>query len=94
MGVVGNYRNRAELRKKPRRQFHYTAKIFTAKDSPPITCSISDISQNGARIALEREENLPDTFMLLLTANGGARRQCRVIWRDGMNIGVQFPENR
>jgi hypothetical protein len=94
MVVVGNYRNRAELRKKPRRQFHYTAKIFTDKDSPPIACTISDISQNGARIALERAEKVPDNFLLLLTANGGARRQCRVIWRDGTNVGVQFPENR
>jgi PilZ domain len=94
MVVVGNYRNRAELRKKPRRQFHYTARIFIDKDSPPIACSISDISHSGARIALERADKLPDTFVLLLTANGGARRRCRVIWRDGTNVGVQFPDNR
>jgi hypothetical protein len=93
MVVTGNYRNRAELRKKPRRHFHYNARIFSDKDTPPITCSISDISQTGARIALESDEKLPDTFMLLLTPNGDARRHCRVIWRDGLSVGVEFPED-
>lgn len=93
MVVVGKNGNRAELRKTTRRHFHYNARIFTDKDTPPVTCSISDISQTGARIVLEREEKLPDTFMLLLTPNGDARRHCRVIWRDGLNVGVQFPEN-
>jgi hypothetical protein len=86
--------NRAELRKKPRRQFHYTARIFTNKDSPQVACLISDISQTGARLALQHDEKLPDTFLLLLTAKGDARRHCRVIWRDGPNVGVQFPESR
>jgi PilZ domain len=85
--------SRAELRKKPRRQFHYTARIFTDKDSPPVACSISDISETGARLALQQEEKLPDAFLLLLTAKGDARRHCRVIWRDGLNVGVQFPQN-
>jgi hypothetical protein len=93
MVVVGNYRNRAELRKKPRRHFHYNARILLGKDTPLIICSISDISQTGARIALEGDEKLPDTFILLLTPNGDARRHCRVIWRDGLNVGVQFPES-
>jgi hypothetical protein len=94
MVVIGNYRNRAELRKKPRRQFHYNARILVDKDSPLIGCLISDISETGARIALEDDQTLPDTFMLLLTPSGGARRHCRVIWRDGLNVGVKFPENR
>ncbi len=54
MVVVGNYRNRAELRKKPRRHFNYNAKILKDKDSPLCACSISDISDSGARLALEK----------------------------------------
>jgi PilZ domain-containing protein len=61
---------------------------FIDKTTPPIACSISDISESGARLAL------PETFMLLLTANGGARRHCRVVWREGLMIGVEFPEHR
>src|ERR1700733_3732610 len=48
MVVVGNYRNRAELRKKPRRQFHYLARIVTENQTPQLSCSIADISESGA----------------------------------------------
>jgi hypothetical protein len=92
MADVGNNRPRTESRKKPRRQFHYTAKIIAGDNSPPIVCSIADISDLGARLCLKRETQLPETFWLLLTANGGARRQCRTIWRDGLIIGVAFPQ--
>ncbi len=93
MVVVGNSRNRAEMRKKPRRQFHYNAKILKDKDSSPLGCAISDISTSGARLSLESDVELPPTFMLLLTRNGGARRRCRLIWRDGLTVGVRFPDN-
>lgn len=93
MVVVGNYRNRAELRKKPRRQFHYGARILVDKDSSPLVCSISDVSDSGARLTLENAVELPDTFVLLLTPNGDARRHCRVIWRDGLTLGVKFPDH-
>jgi hypothetical protein len=91
MVAAGNYRKGAELRKKPRRQFHYTARILADKNGPPRECSISDISETGARILLARDEALPDRFMLLLTATGDARRVCRVVWRTGLTLGVEFP---
>ena len=47
-----------------------------------------------ARLALDRDQELPDTFILLLTASGDARRHCRVIWRDGLTVGVEFPQSR
>jgi len=94
MVVVGNHRTRAELRKKPRRQFHYNAKIIAGKKTPSIACSISDISEIGARLVLDHDGELPETFMLLLTATGRARRYCRVVWRTGLTIGVEFPQAR
>lgn len=94
MVVVGNYRNHAELRKKPRRSFHYNAKILKDKDSPPLPCAISDISASGARLSLENDVELPPEFILLLTPNGEARRRCRMIWRDGLTVGVKFPQPR
>jgi hypothetical protein len=93
MVAVGSFRKHAELRKQPRRQFHYNARIVTDGKTPPIACSIADISQTGARLALQHDEELPDTFILLLTANGGARRACRVVWREGQTVGVEFPES-
>jgi PilZ domain len=82
--------NRSELRKKPRRQFHYHARILIQGDKP-FACAISDISETGARIQLEDERELPDRFILLLTPNGDARRHCRMVWRHGLFVGVEFP---
>ena len=93
MVVVGNFRSRAEMRKKPRRGFHYNAKIFKDKNTL-LSCAIADISDSGARLNLESDVELPAEFTLLLTSNGGARRQCRLIWREGLTLGVKFPENR
>jgi hypothetical protein len=92
MVVIGNYRTRAELRRKPRRQFHYNASVLTDDKTPPHPCAIADISETGARLVLQSECELPDRFVLLLTRNGVAKRFCRVVWRDGASIGVEFPQ--
>jgi len=80
-----------ELRRKPRRQFHYYAKILTSAKGKPRNCQIADISESGARIILERDEDLPSRFLLLLSLRGETRRVCRVVWRKGLTVGVQFP---
>jgi hypothetical protein len=89
MGISGNNRNGAELRKRPRRQFHYPAKIIIDQSEPRL-CSISDVSHTGACVVLEKDEPLPDRFVLLLSRNGGAQRKCRIVWRTGMSVGVEF----
>ncbi|MFZ1921006.1 MAG: PilZ domain-containing protein [Xanthobacteraceae bacterium] len=93
MVVVGNNPNRPEMRKKPRRSFHYHAKIVKDNDTQ-VTCAIADISHSGARLHLESDVELPPEFVLLLTRNGGAHRNCRLVWRDGLSLGVKFPESR
>ena len=82
---------RADLRKKPRRQFHYNAGVLLDGKSLPQPCAIADISETGARIELATECNLPERFILLLTRKGEARRHCRLIWRNGLSAGVEFP---
>ncbi len=47
--------------------------------------------QTGARIVLETECELPERFILLLTRSGEARRHCRLVWRNGLAAGVEFP---
>jgi len=39
---------------------------------------------------LDKNDKLPDRFMLLLSARGEARRRCRVIWREDLTVGVAF----
>jgi hypothetical protein len=93
MAAIGSFHYAKELRKKPRRQFHYQAKILISADWPPLPCAIADVSQSGARIVLESDAELPPEFLLLLSAQGGARRICRLVWRDGPNIGVEFRDS-
>lgn len=87
----GNNRNRPELRRKPRRQFRYNASVLLERGGSPCPCEIADISETGARLVLEGEFALPERFVLLLTRSGEARRSCRLVWRDGLTVGVQFP---
>ena len=53
-------------------------------------CVVSDATDSGARIDMKDAEILPDSFVLMLTINGAARRYCRVIWRKPTQVGVQF----
>jgi hypothetical protein len=53
-------------------------------------CALSDISGIGARINMADVDPIPDSFVLLLAANGAARRRCRVIWRKPRQLGVKF----
>jgi PilZ domain-containing protein len=93
MAVIGDYRTHAELRKKPRRPFRYSARIVTAKDKPLVSCWIADISEGGARLVLACEDDdLPQIFTLLLTPKGDTRRFCQIIRRDGATLGVRFIE--
>jgi hypothetical protein len=85
-----NGRDRSDLRKKPRREFHYLAKILTGPQDPARRCTIADVSESGARLLLDSDDELPDRFFLLLSLNGGARRRCRVVWRNGASVGVEF----
>jgi PilZ domain len=91
MVAIGNSSNHAELRRKARRHFHYNASVLIDATSSPRPCSISDISETGARIMLESECELPERFILLLTPSGEARRHCRLVWRSGLSAGVEFP---
>ena len=91
MAATGNSRSRTELRKSPRRQFHYNATIIMEGDTQPHRCAIVDISNTGARLQLEDDFELPERFLLLLTKGGQARRRCKIVWRNGLFVGVQFP---
>jgi hypothetical protein len=92
MGAVDRFRGGRELRKNPRRQFHYRAKILTSAKARPLACSIADISERGARIVLESDQNLPQRFLLLLSPHGSAGRICRLVWRRGLTVGIEFSE--
>lgn len=53
-------------------------------------CVVTDLSQRGASIAMENADQLPDDFVLLLGASEDMRRDCRVVRRGKLALGVSF----
>src|SRR6266508_574412 len=79
-----------EKRRAIRRPLGYTAWIAISEDAPWWGCEVNDVSATGARIAVEKAHELPETFDLVLTGRGNVRRTCRVVWRKHMEVGVRF----
>jgi len=88
--MSANSRTRDVQRKHRPRQLRYSAKIKMDGEEPARMCTLSDVSQSGARLVVAKHEELPDRFVLLLSADGDARRCRQVIWRDGITVGVKF----
>ena len=53
-------------------------------------CTLSDVSDTGARVDVQDSTTIPDHFVLMLSSNGAARRFCRVVWRKPRQVGVKF----
>jgi hypothetical protein len=53
-------------------------------------CTLWDVSENGARIVIEEPADVPTEFLLILSADGTARRRCRIIWRSDNQIGALY----
>jgi hypothetical protein len=79
----------ADKRKNLRRSISYPAFIDLGDGSPRV-CSLCDASQEGAQLAVADPDALPDEFILALSADGAARRRCRIVWRTQTQIGVVF----
>jgi len=80
---------RKDQRRSLRRQMRYHAVLVLGDDAVQ-SCTLSDISDTGARIDVETAEELPDRFTLILSGNGAPQRKCRVVWRQPSQIGVDF----
>jgi len=80
-----------ERRRHRRYAINRIAKFQADATSLPRDCMITDISKQGARLFADGIE-VPDQFHLLISADGerGSRRECKVVWRLGGEIGVTF----
>src|SRR6476619_1488020 len=87
------FKPRARPEDRRRSERHNTrglAKIQTGAGSLPRDCWISDISDGGVRMHSERMD-VPDEFTLVLPGMT-VRRECRVVWRLGHEIGAEFTD--
>jgi hypothetical protein len=64
------------------------AKILFGAGSLPRDCWVTDLSDGGVRLHVEAMD-VPDEFTLMLQ---GGRRECRVVWRLGHEIGAEFTD--
>lgn len=83
-------KHHAGLRKSSRKDLQYPAWVDAGDGSSPLRCTMLDVSQIGARLAIENSNDIPAEFTHLLTVGGGVRPQCRVVRRSNGEIGVQF----
>jgi hypothetical protein len=90
MVATGRFRHQADLRKNRRQPLQYPAWIVLGPEQPPHKCMLSDVSNTGARITTGGDLETPPEFILFLSAEGKTRRKCRVVWRDGASLGVEF----
>ena len=74
----------SERRRHPRKAVRISAEIMIG-DSVHCECTIMDISQGGAQLAIPAGCVVPDQFMLIPPS-----RLCRVAWRKEDRVGVAF----
>jgi len=79
-----------ELRSRPRRNVNSAAWIDSGNEARLQRCTLVDISDRGARLAVDDIEDVPGHFSLLLSRFGRPRHQCTVVWKIDDQVGVEF----
>lgn len=67
--------------------------IYLDARIPLMECEVLNLSSGGAKVHALVDFMLPTHFVLFFTLDGSHRRTCRIIWRDGPNIGVAFEDD-
>src|SRR5262245_40085157 len=67
-----------------RKSLKYPARLDTGDGKPSRECMLADVSESGARIIVKEPNEIPDRVTLLIGSQGVAPRNCRVVWRDGV----------
>jgi hypothetical protein len=76
-----------EHRATPRRPITLDVHMATGIGAP-LSCTMHDVSELGARIAVDDPLQAPQEFLVLLSDT--LARWCRVIWRSEHEIGIAF----
>ena len=79
----------ADRRGRKRTRVTRDAKILVPRRSSVIFCTVEYLTSGGARLKLADTFGVPETFELTFE-HGRTRRSCRVMWRTGDRVGVEF----
>ena len=77
----------ANRRRSERHECRRAAKIQFGTGSLPRDCTITDVSNGGAKVIAEYLD-IPAEFTLIFST--GRPRQCRLAWRIGCELGAEF----
>jgi hypothetical protein len=77
----------ANRRRSERHLCRRVAKIQFGTGSLPRDCTITDVSNGGAKVIAEYLD-IPAEFTLIFST--GRPRQCRLAWRIGCELGAEF----
>jgi hypothetical protein len=80
----------SELRRDPRIKANRAGWIAVKKGGQLQGCFVWDESIRGAKLTVDSPAALPDTFYLYFSTRFDSRRHCRVAWRSGNQVGVEF----
>ena len=53
-------------------------------------CMVHDLSTSGAKVTIDDPSALPAKLRLAFSRDARTGRNCEVVWRRGMSIGVKF----
>lgn len=80
-----------DRRASPRVRVAWKVRAIAASGAA-VTCTVQDVSEGGARLALPADAELPDHFHLYYPLRD-LSLYAEVSWRRGAEIGVAFVEN-
>jgi hypothetical protein len=78
------------MRRESRKDVGRRAWLDIGDGRPLQVCTLVDISQSGAKLALDDAVQVPQTFRLHLTRNGQPNFSCRIVWRSTDALGISF----
>lgn len=79
-----------EQRRSIREYVDFPAWIDVGDGSQPRSCTVLDVSEDGARVMVASPVELPKEFWLVLSKDRTRRRHCRMVWRSDTQVGVQY----
>jgi hypothetical protein len=79
-----------QMRREERQDVGRPAWLDPGDGGALVRCTLIDISESGAKIAIEEGEQVPESFNLCLSRWRHPRYACRVVWRNALAIGVTF----
>jgi hypothetical protein len=87
--IVGVKQAFIEQRRSLREDVRFPAWADVGDGSAPRSCTVLDVSDDGARIGIAVSARLPKEFYLVLGTNG-TRRRCRLVWRSHEEAGLFY----